>query len=192
MESRDIEYSKALICLFKGSVERENQAKLWETVENNKYAINDYVAKLGLSLFIDENDGYAYLKQNNEEESEIPVLVPKRKIPYLDSLLIVLFRKALLEFDSGSGEGRCILYKSQIVDRIKIYLADTTDEVKQNNNITSSLNHICGYGFIRKTKSNEESYEVLRIIRSFVDADWLGKLDEKLEEYRGYKAKEED
>ncbi|MFI3206416.1 MAG: DUF4194 domain-containing protein [Clostridia bacterium] len=191
MEIRDIEYSKALVALLKGSVERESQAKLWETVDNNKNAIDDYVSKLGLNLFINELDGYAYLKQIDEEESEIPVLIPKRKIKYLDSLLIVIFRKTLLDFDSGSGEGRCILSKNQIVDRVKVFLADTTNEVKQNNDISASLNHICEYGFIRKTKSSEESYEVLRIIRSFVDAEWLSKLDEKLEEYKNYKAGEE-
>lgn len=190
MENRDIEYSKALVILFKGSVDRESQSKIWETIINNKNAIDDYVSKLGLTLFIDELDGYAYLKQNREEENEIPVLIPKRKLRYLDSLLIVIFRKSLLEFDSGSGEGKCILFKQEIIDKTKLFLADTTNEVKQNNEIMASVNRICEYGFIRKTKSTGESYEVLRIIRSFIDANWLNKLDEKLEEYKNYNAKE--
>lgn len=189
MENREIAYSKALVSLFKGSIDRENQSKLWETVVNNQHSIDDYVSKLGLRLFIDELDGYAYLKQV-QDESEIPVLIPKRKLKYLDSLLIVLFRKALLEFDSGHGEGKCILFLQEIEDKVKVFLPDTTNEVKQNNEIAASINRICDYGFIRKTNATQESYEVLRIIRSFVDANWLNQLDQKLEEYRNVNVSE--
>jgi len=41
-------------------------------------------------------------------------------------------------------------------------------------------------GFLKKLK-NSESYEIKRVIKSFVDAQWMESFDARLEEYRDVK-----
>ena len=40
--------------------------------------------------------------------------------------------------------------------------------------------------FIRKLKNSDEKYEVLRLISSFVDAQWLDDLNKHLIEYKDF------
>jgi hypothetical protein len=41
-------------------------------------------------------------------------------------------------------------------------------------------------GFLRKLKKEDRTYEVHRIIKALVDADWLAGMDEKLQSYRKF------
>jgi hypothetical protein len=41
-------------------------------------------------------------------------------------------------------------------------------------------------GFLKRLK-NSENYEIKRVIKSFVDAQWMESFDERLEEYKNVK-----
>lgn len=187
-DSKSIEFSSALVALLKGVVNREGQTKQWNTIVTQTANIEDYMSKIGLTLMLDQTDGYAYLKQQEftEETAEIPRVVPRHQLSYPVSLLLVLLRKQLLEFDTQSGDDRNIISKQDIIEKMRPYLKDTTNEVKQIKEIESNIKRIEEMGFIRALKGSEPQYEVLRIIRSFVDAGWLSEMDSRLNAYREY------
>ena len=84
----DLAYSKALVALFKNVVFKETDPEHWEVILVQKYKIEDYVSKIGLTLVVDEMDGYGYLKQRSygDGEEEIPRLVPRHALSYPVSL----------------------------------------------------------------------------------------------------------
>ena len=187
-QTDDLAFSRALVALFKNVVYKEADREHWETIEAQKFKLEDYLGKMGLTLVVDEMDGYGYLKQRNytEGENEIPRLIPRHPLSYQLSLLLMLLRKQLLEFDSTSGDQRLILTRQQIADRMKVYLRDTTNEAKLIEDIHRNIERAEGMGFLRKLRGSEDSYEVQRILRSFVNAEHLALFNEKLEEYRKY------
>jgi hypothetical protein len=133
-------------------------------------------------------DGYAYLKQRDYEsgEDEIPRLIPRHQLSYPVSLLLVLLRKKLLEFDSDSGGGGLVLTKEQIVEIMSVYMKDSVNEARVTGDIGKYIERLREMGFLRRlaVKDNtEERYEVQRIIRGIVSADWLRDFDEKISEY---------
>ena len=152
--------------------------------------MEDYVSKIGLTLIVDQTDGYAYLKQQTftEDHLEIPRLIPRHPLSYPVSLLLVLLRKQLLEFDSKGNEQRFILSKQDIIEKLRPYLADTSNEVKQAKEIESYIKRIEDMGFVRRLKGSDDQYEILRIIRGFVDAQWLADMDDLLKTYQTYVA----
>ena len=183
-----VAFSRAVIALYKNVVFKEIEPEHWEVITAQKSKIEDYVSKIGLTLIVDEMDGYAYLKQRAYEdgEEEIPRLVPRHALSYPVSLLLVLLRKQLLEFDSTTGDQRLIVTKEQIAERMSLFLRDTTNEAKLVRDIEKHIDRIEKMGFLRCLRGRDDTFEVQRILRSFVDARWLRDFDERLEEYQRY------
>lgn len=189
----DLAFSRALVALFKNAVFKELNREIWEVIIFQKVKIDDYMSKIGLTLVVDEMDGYAYLRQCSygDGEEEIPRLIPRHALSYPVSLLLVLLRKLLLEFDSTTGDQRLIVTKQQIFENMKSFLRDTTNEAKVMADIDKCIDRIESMGFLCRLRGSEDRYEVQRILRSFVNAEWLDHFDERLEEYRSYGAGED-
>lgn len=184
--------SLVLIALFKGVLYQDKSPELWRDLLTYQNAVRDYVAVLGLQVLLDETEGYAFLRQRpeevveNDEAAPLPRLVQRRQLSYPISLLCVLLRKKLIEQDAAGGETRVILSRGQIVDMMRVFLPEGSNEAKTVEQIESHIRKVADYGFLRPLKGDEERFEVRRILKALVDADWLGDLDRKLEAYRAH------
>jgi hypothetical protein len=102
------------------------------------------------------------------------------------SLLCVLLRKKLVEADAGGTETRVILTREQIVEMMRVFLPDQANEAKLVDRIDAHINKVVEMGFLRKHEKSGQIYEVRRILKALVDADWLADMDEKLHVYRDH------
>ncbi len=176
-----------LVHLLKGVLYRDQQEVLWQALLDLQAVVRDYVAVIGLEVILDESEGYAFLRQREpreDEEQPLPRLVQRRPLSYPLSLLCVLLRKRLVEQDAGGGETRVVLGREQIVELLRVYLPDRGSEARTVDYIKTQINKAVDYGFLRRLKGDEERFEVRRILKALVDADWLADLDKKLEAYR--------
>lgn len=186
------EVSIIAIQLLKGVLYQDRQPDLWNDLLTFQAAVRDYFSVIGLKIIVDETEGYAFLRQQSEsdeadeEASVLPRLIQRRPFSYPVSLLCVLLRKKLMELDTAGGETRLILSREQIIDMMQVFLPEHSNEAKTIEQINSHINRLVEYGFLRRLKSDEEDYEVRRIIRALVDASWLGEFDQKLKEYQVY------
>ncbi|MCB1852242.1 MAG: DUF4194 domain-containing protein [Gammaproteobacteria bacterium] len=181
------ELSSVVVPLLKGVLYREENPALWSALLNLQASVQDYVAVLGLQLLLDEAEGYAFLRSLPEEEDEsasIPRLVARRQLSYPVSLLLALLRKKLAEFDAAGSDTRLILSRDQVVELIRIFLPAGSNEVKLIDQVDTHLNKIAELGFIRRLRGQSQMIEVRRIIKAFVDAQWLADFDQRLVEYR--------
>jgi hypothetical protein len=186
VDEKSIALSGALVALFRGVISRDAHAKHWNTLLTQQAQIDDYMSKIGLVLVVDASDGYAYLRQQTQTDDhlDIPRLIPRHQLSYLDSVMLVLLRKQLLEFDSGDNAERLILSRQELVELLRPYLKDTSNEVKQLREIDAHLAKIKDMGFIRMLEGADGRFEALRILRGFVDAQWLDGVDKRLREYQ--------
>lgn len=76
--SKEYEFSQAVILLMKGAIQRDEQQKLWNIIMEQQAKISDYVAKLGLFLIVDKTAGYAFLRQ--DDNTELPRLVNRHQL----------------------------------------------------------------------------------------------------------------
>jgi hypothetical protein len=187
--------SVIVISLLKGVIYRESDERLWNSLVNLQARARDYVAVLGLELVLNEAEGYAFLKSRTElaeDESapRLPRLVARRPLSFSVSLLLALLRKKLAEFDAGGGDTRLILTRQDIIEMVRVFLPDSSNEVKLFDQIETQINKVVELGFLRRLKpaggSSAEipNYEVRRILKAFVDAQWLTEFDERLAAYQ--------
>jgi hypothetical protein len=178
--------SLALIALMKGVIEREAEPAVWQSTLELQARIRDHVAVLGLELVVDEAEGYAYLQQRaaQEGEVELPRLVSRRQLGYQVSLLLALLRKKLAEFDAASGDTRLILSRDEIAEMLRLFLPNTQNQVRLLERIDTNINRVAEMGFLRKLRGTDDRFEVRRILKAFVDGQWLAELNERLKMYR--------
>ncbi|QKK01215.1 MAG: DUF4194 domain-containing protein [Pseudomonadota bacterium] len=177
--------SLPLIALFKGVVYADQAPDNWQSLLERQAAVADYVAVLGLELIVDESEGYAFLRQRPTEgdEGELPRLMARRQLSYPVSLLLALLRKKLAEHDAGSGDVRLVLARAEIADLVRLFLPDSANEAKLIDRVGMDINKAVEMGFLRKLRGQDDQYEVRRILKAYVDAQWLSELDDRLGEY---------
>lgn len=187
--------STVVVPLLKAVLYREDTPELWNSLLGLQSQVRDYVAVLGLELIVDEAEGYAFLRSlpetgegDDDVVRRIPRLVPRRPLSFPVSLLLALLRKKLAEFDALAGETRLVLSRDEIVELIRVFLPEGSNEAKLIDQVETHINKVVELGFLRRLKvptGKEPVYEVRRIIKAFVDADWLARLAERLEEEAG-------
>lgn len=184
MNEINIELSNAYISLLKGIITKENKEKVWDTILNYRNQIEDYFRQLGLTLKLYEEEGYCYLQQiEDDETNNLLKLIPKTQLSLHLSLLLVTLRKYMLE-STANGDEKIVISKEEIFIKMKNYLKETSNEIKQEKEITTYIKKVEEMKFIRKLKNSDDKYEILRLLASFVDAQWLDDLNKHILEYK--------
>jgi hypothetical protein len=170
-----------LVGLLKGVVYRDQSPALWRDLLNLQGPVRDHFRLLGLEPIIDEAEGYAFLRQldqqGSDQEERLPRLIARRPLSYPVSLLLVLLRKRLAQHDAQGAETRLVLAREQIVDMMRTFLAPGSNEAKIEDQIERHIGRVEELGFLRRLSDDEPLYEVRRILRAFVNADWLAELE---------------
>lgn len=188
----DNRLSQVLVALLQGVLYRDSDAALWQSAFELQARVRDYCATIGLELMFDEAEGYAYLRQRPpvEGEPELPRLVQRRQLSYPVSLILVLLRKRLTEFDATGGDTRLVISRDQVADQVRLFLPDTANEARLLDRIDAHLNKVVELGFIRRLRGQDDQFEVRRILKAFVDAQWLAEFEQRLAAYRAHGAEE--
>ena len=175
-----------VVALMKAVLDREENPAEWQALLGLVPRIREYVAVMGLELFVDEAEGHAFLRQRSAEEGEpeLPRLVARRQLGYSVSLMLVLLRKRLAELDAGGGDTRLILSRTEIVELIRVFQQERTNEARAVDRVDADIAKVVELGFLRRLRGQEDSFEVRRLLRSFVDAQWLDGFEQKLAVYR--------
>jgi hypothetical protein len=124
----------------------------------------------------------------------LPRLVQRRALSYPVSLVLVVLRKRLAEFDAAGDGAVLVVSRDEIADQIKLFLPDTANEARLLDRIDAHLNKVVELGFLRRLRDQDSEFEVRRILKAFVDAQWLGEFEQRLAEYleHGASASTED
>ena len=176
----------AVTQLMKGVVYRDTHDRAWRSLLELQPRASDYLATLDLQIVIDEAEGYAFCRQRERDPDDpdpMPRLIPRRMLSFHVSLLLALLRKKLAEFDAQGSETRLILTREQIGEMIRLFLPPTSNDARLTDQIDAHLNKCVELGFLRAVKNSEQAYEVRRILKAFVDGQWLADFDDKLAEY---------
>ena len=192
-EPATAELSPTVIQLLKGVVYRDTHERVWVSLLESRHRVSDHLAVLGLVVIIDEAEGYAYLRTAEAEDVEDrPRLIARRALSFPVSLLLALLRRRLAEFDATSADTRLVLTRAQIAEMLRLFLPDSSNEVRLLSQIDTHINKVVDLGFLHPLRGTPDAFEVRRIIKAYVDGQWLAELDARLGEYAAQLTAEED
>ncbi len=189
------ELSRVVVALLRGVVYQEADAVQWGALLSLQARLRDHVAVMGLELVLSEAEGYAFLRSRPDAQDDAanppPRLIARRPLSYSVSLILALLRKKMAEFDAGGGEGaggsRLVLSRDDIVEMVRVFLPEGSNEARLVDQVDVHIGKIVELGYLRRLKPSAgevPAFEVRRIIKAFVDAQWLSDFDQRLEVYR--------
>lgn len=179
----------AAIPLLKGIVYAQAQPRAWAALLALPAQVRDHLSVLGLDVHIDEAEGYAFVRQRDGEDdgdevgSALPRLVSRHQLSYRVSLMLALLRRTLLEFDAQGDQTRLVLTREDAVGLVGTYHPSRANEARLADEVETDLRKIVDLGFLRPLRDQPHTYEVMRVIKAFVDAQWLADFDTRLAEY---------
>jgi len=192
--------TSVVLPLLKSVLYRDDDPVLWAALIELQARVRDYVAVLNLDLLLDESEGYAFLKARPEpDDASAPRplrLVARRPLSFQLSLLLALLRKKLVEFDASGADTRLVLSLDAVVELVRVFSPANSNEARLVDQVQAQLGKLVELGFVRKLKvasgrNAAPDFEVQRILKAFVDAQWLADLDARLAAYQAHLAQSE-
>ncbi len=199
-------WSAAAIRLLRGPVYRKQEKKeTWNTLITYKSSLDEYFGVLGLRVFLETEDGYAFLEEVGErlekgmedetEEMEaevktsLPHLIRKTPLSYQASMLCVLLRYEIEKFETSQSEADCVIMrKSEIAALYRSFTKDRADEVKQMKNLDRTLKTLSDLTYLftgsdtfsQGDISDDAEFELSPILKARIDTDFMKELLSKM------------
>lgn len=180
----------AVTHLMKGVVYRDTHPLVWQHLTQLVPRVSDYVATMGLIVVVDESEGYAFLRSKPDDpdndpkaDDAIPRLIPRHALSFHTSLMLALLRKKLAESDAADDGFRLILSRDQLLDMMVTFMPTSTNEAKITEQIDRTVAKVVDLGFLRRIPKQDNQFEVRRVLKAFVDGQWLSDFDARLAEY---------
>ncbi|MFJ6212296.1 DUF4194 domain-containing protein [Streptomyces sp. NPDC092296] len=102
---------------------------------------------IGLDVVLDLAEGYAYTRQlvpeTRDDGATVLRLVPRHRLSFGVSLMLVLLRGRLAESDATSGDTRLLLSRDDLVDMVRGFLPPRSNEAKLIDQIDSNIKKLC-------------------------------------------------
>ncbi|GAK57713.1 hypothetical protein U27_04680 [Candidatus Vecturithrix granuli] len=190
MENKAVEYAHVIIKLLQ-DVLYDEEKTTWSDLLTYQIPVRDYFAKIGLELHLDEREGFAFLKQPEAEENKLPRLVRRTPLSYEVTLLCVLLREILEEFDVKDIESRkCFVSTKELQEKIEIFFKESPNKVRLLERFDKTIQSVVRLGFLKETEqengnSDDRRYEVRRIIKAKITHEKLEEIRQKLAAYAG-------
>ncbi len=199
-------WSACAIKLLKGPVYRRQEMKeTWDRLVTYRTSLDEYFGVLGLRVFLETTDGYAFLEeisermekgmeseQEEEEESRtsaLPHLIRRTPLSYPASMLCVLLRYEIEKFETSSSEAdAAVMRKSEIAALYRSFTKDRADEVRQMKNLDSTIRTLCRLTYLFASSdvllqseiSDDAEFELSPILKARIDTGFMKELLAKM------------
>lgn len=179
-------YSKAVIKLLKGVV--ENNDVVWNDLLTYQSDIQNYISTMGLELIVKKDEGFAFVKQTILDDDKTINLVSRRQYGVEVSVMLVVLRHMLEEFDSNPTLSQATdryVTAEDIKEETEMFLPVSYNKVKFEKELDNNIDKIVDFGFLvaPKNKEGEKRYRIHRIIKEKVTLDDLLDFKKQLNDY---------
>lgn len=178
-------FAKAAIQLLKGPVFNDQPAA-WDLLLTYQTSIKKYFEQIALQVIIDQEDGYAYLKQMNLEDESTIGLVRRTPLSYDLTLVCVLLREWLHEFEREVDQPDLYITPKKFRERIEVFFKEKANELKFIKQLNRYLDECTEQGLLKRINNNEMNpdeslYLVRRMLKARINLDELHTIKNQLE-----------
>lgn len=182
-------FAEAALNLLKGVVYKEEKGAVWTQIEHNKIPLKRFFAQIGIEVIItDASSGFAYLRQSTDDELQhLPKLLPKEALGYELSVLCVLLREKLEDFDNSTNRGfDLFMSRAEIHTMVEEYCMQRSHLDKMTKDIDSYIAKLEEKRIVRCIDRNsaekaDHQYKILRIIKAIFTLEKLIEFKEKID-----------
>lgn len=179
-------YSTAIVKLLKAPVERTSP--VWNDLVNYQLEIQEYISQIGLELIVKKDEGFAFVKQFENSEGSTLGLIARRQIGFETSIILVVLRQSLEEFDSNPTQFQVaekFITDYEIKEELELFLQEGYNRLRFLKDLDKYIKNVVDLGYLKEVskKDNDTKYQIHRIIKEKITLDILQEFKTKLQEY---------
>jgi Domain of unknown function (DUF4194) len=167
---------RTLVHLLSGpSLEGRRHGKLWPVLIRDEEIIRKRLSELFLELVIDRDAQVAFTRQADTGELEVPLLLRRSQLTFIDSILLLGLRQRLTQADSY-GE-RAVVSTDEIMNDLMVYeRAGSTDRASFTKKVKASVEKFKDRSILQKIRSTEDRFEISPTLKLLFSADRIESL----------------
>ena len=162
---------RVLVQLLAGpSLDGRRHSKLWPFLIRDEVAIRSRLSELFLQLVIDRDLQVAFTRQAETGDMEVPRLLRRANLTFLDSILLLYLRQRLTQAEAHGD--RAVVSTDEIVEFLGVYeQAGNTDRALFEKRIHASIEKIKKHSILRKIRSSEDRFEISPTLKLLFSAE---------------------
>ena len=162
---------RALVQLLAGpSLDRRRHPKLWPILARDEAVIRWRLAELFLELVIDRDVQVAFTRQADTGDLEVPLLLRRAQLTFIDSILLLHLRQRLTQAESQGD--RAVVSTDEMMEFLTLYeRASNTDRAGFAKRVHASIEKIKKHSILQKIRSSEDRFEISPTLKLLFSAE---------------------
>ncbi len=162
---------RVLVQLLAGpSLDGQRHSKLWPILIRDEMAIRSRLSELFLQLVIDRDLQVAFTRQAETGDLEVPRLLRRANLTFLDSILLLHLRQRLTQAETHGD--RAVVSTDEVVEFLGVYeQAGNTDRALFEKRIHASIEKIKKHSILRKIRASENRFEISPTLKLLFSAE---------------------
>lgn len=167
---------RALVQLLAGpALDGRRHAKLWPVLLRDEAVVRRRLAELFLNLVIDRDMQVAFTRQADAGDLEVPLLLRRAQLTFIDSVLVLYLRQRLTQADAH-GE-RAVVALDDIIDNLTLYeRAASTDRAGFTKRVRASVEKVKKHNILQKIRGSEDRFEISPTLKLLFSAEEIQSL----------------
>jgi hypothetical protein len=162
---------RVLVHLLLGpALDAQRQTKLWPVLLRDERVLRSRLHDLFLDLVIDHEQRVAFTRQVVDEAADLPVLLRKAPLTFVQSALLLFLRQQLTQADAR-GE-RAVVSKQELLEHLGVFERDrSVDRAKFERQANGAVDKAVQLNLIRALRGEADRYEVSPALKLLFPAE---------------------
>ncbi len=169
---------RVLVHLLLGpALDAERQTKLWPVLLRDERVLRSRLHELFLDLVVDHEQRVAFTRQVENDANDVPVLLRKAALTFVQSALLLFLRQQLTQADAR-GE-RAVVSREEMREHLRVFERDRNlDRAKFERQADNAVEKAVQLNLIRRLRGEDERYEVSPALKLLFPAEQIQALTE--------------
>ncbi|MGX5652715.1 DUF4194 domain-containing protein [Hydrogenophaga borbori] len=170
------ETRRTLVQLLAGPVvDGQRNPKVWDVVVRDEAVLRSRLHDLYMDLVLDRDHKVAFLRQVVSDEVDVPILLRRNTLSFIETALLLFLRLRLTESDSQGD--RAVLSPQEMLEHLKVYeRSDNVDQARFTRQCESAVEKAKKLGLLRKLAGSNERMEVSPALKLIFPAEEIERL----------------
>lgn len=166
-----IDTRRVLVQLLLGpSVDARRQSRLWPVLLRDESIIRSRLHDLFLEVVIDHEQRVAFTRQVISEDIDVPILLRKASLTFLETALLLFLRQRLTQADA-QGE-RAVVSLGDMQQHLSVFERDSNpDHAKFERQIANAVDKAKKLSLLQFIRGSGERYEVSPTLKLLFSAE---------------------
>ena len=162
---------RVLVHLLLGpALDAQRQTKLWPVLLRDEQVLRSRLHELFLELVIDHEQRVAFTRQVVDEAADVPVLLRKTALTFVQSALLLFLRQQLTQADAR-GE-RAVVSHDDMREHLGVFERDeNVDRAKFERQANNAVEKAVQLNLIRRLRGEDDRYEVSPALKLLFPAE---------------------